>query len=236
MLYVITTFKAYDAHVEALRQNLQGVQARCELSWLVSSPDPEVGRRLADYPWCRTTIRTDRSFGEGWNNALVPLRETTPGRGDWAIFLGAGDTIEALPALDTLEPDTVHCGVTRRVDADRKLRKLVQPQVIPALFWLRIGAWTPACVFPATTLSGFSFRGELRIGADNALFLQARALGYRFRNRSDIVIDMEEGGNSGDPRRGLPDYAELLRTYGVGFPLLQLGHALRWLRSSSIFR
>jgi hypothetical protein len=237
MLYIVSTFIRCDDALREMRVQLQALRAHQAVTWLVSSPDSAVQVALADLTWCHVVTRADRSYAEGWNNALAQLPSQPQERADRVAFLGAGDALETLPAdLSLFDERSVCCGVTRRTDEKGNDIQWSRPAVKPDRFWLRIGAWTPGCLFPRFVLADFRSPVDVRVGADIALFFHARELGCRFVNVPELRVSMKTGGLSDDPRKGLRDYLRVARQFGTGFPLLQAGHALRWLRARSVFR
>ncbi len=236
MLFIVSTFIRCDDQLRELQQNLSEWQSRRPITWLVSSPDTAVATALGELDWCRVMIRGDRGYAEGWNNALDMLPTQAESGADRVMFLGAGDGLEALPEFAALDARTVYCGATRRTDLEGRQIQLSLPAVRPDRFWLRIGAWTPACLFPRAAFDQFRLQVDLRVGADVAVFFRARELGFRFVTSPELRVAMKTGGLSGDPRRGLQDYLRVAQSFGIPFPLLQAGHALRWLRARSTFR
>lgn len=223
-IYALSTFLRCDDHFRQMRQELLAWRTR-DIVWLVSSPDPALTAETRDLSWCRSVVAKDNCYAQGWNHALGLL----DGGAGHVSFLGAGDRWLDLPKEGSLDPRTVYCGSTVRVG--QAGRKLHAPSVDPARFWLRIGAWTPACLFPAQMFSGFRLPEQgVPIGADIALFFEARRAGLRFENHAGLKVEMDEGGLSTNPLRGLADYRRIALSYGTAFPALHLGHALRWAR------
>jgi hypothetical protein len=160
-------------------------------------------------------MKPDRSYAEGWNNAICNASTQKWWRSDLRVsFLGTGDKILTLEALKpNLGSNLILLGQTLRPGSVPNRKR---PYRLLAFASLR--AWTPAALFPASFFSEFRFPTHTKIASDVDIFFAAFQAGLTFRSFHGYSIEMDVGGMSANIDLGAKEYRELYEArFGMSF-------------------